>query len=55
MLDKVLLALKSLIALTERHPTYEKTLPSRIRFAQHWTGLTEDQRKAAIPDERLYK
>jgi len=55
VLDKLLLALKSLLALVERHPTYEKTLSSRIKFAQHWAKLSEEQKKAAIPDERLYK
>ncbi|CDW89756.1 n-alpha-acetyltransferase auxiliary subunit-like [Stylonychia lemnae] len=53
--NKLLEALKAVIALTERHPTYEKTLSSRIRFSQHWNSLTEEQRKQAIPDEKLLK
>jgi hypothetical protein len=41
--------------LIERYPTYEKTLISRIRFAQYWSSLSEDQKKAAIADENMRK
>jgi hypothetical protein len=50
-----MLALKSLTVLTERHPNYQKTVPSKIKLLHHWLKLSEEQRKAAIPDERLYK
>lgn len=27
----------------------------KIRFFTHWIGMSEEQRKAAIPDERIYQ
>ena len=55
ILDKLLLALKSLICLSERHPSSPKLIPAKVRFFLSWLGLTEEERKKAIPDERLYK
>ena len=54
-IDKLLNALKAVICLDERHPTYEKTIISKIRFLKHWHSLTEEQRRSAIPDERIFK
>ena len=54
-IDKLLNALKAVICLDERHPTFEKTIISKIRFLKHWHSLTEEQRRSAIPDERIFK
>lgn len=54
-IDKLLLALKSLLCLIEKHPNYEKTLGAKIKFMKHWQGLSEEERKKAIPDERLLR
>jgi len=51
--EKLSLAFKCLQILIEKHPNYEKTLVSRIKFAQHWTTLTDEQRKKGINDENL--
>lgn len=53
-LDKLLLALKSLVTLVEHHPTYEKTITSKIKFFRQWMTMTEADKKAAIKDEKLY-
>lgn len=49
------MALKSLLCLVERHPTYHKTIPSKVKFFSHWLQLTEAQRLNEIKDERLYQ
>jgi hypothetical protein len=54
-IDKLLLALKSLLCLVEKHPNYEKTLSAKIQFLRHWQGLSDEERKKAIPDERLLR
>jgi hypothetical protein len=54
-LDKIFLALKSLICLNENHAANPKTEVAKARFFKHWLDLSEEQRKKAIPDERLYK
>ena len=52
--DKLLLALKSLICLVERHPESPKIVAAKVRFFKHLLSLSEEERKKAIPDERLY-
>jgi len=47
------MAVKSLICLVERHPTYEKTHSSKMRFFDYWLKLDETKRQEYIGDERL--
>lgn len=44
-----------MICLSERHSSSPKLIPAKVRFFQRWLSLTEDERRKAIPDERLYK
>jgi hypothetical protein len=41
--------------LVEKHPNYAKTISAKINFSRYWQSLTEEQRKKAIPDERLLR
>ena len=54
-LDKLPLALKSLICLHERHGDSPKYLPAKLRFFKHWNSLTEEQRAKEFGDDRLYQ
>ena len=54
-LDKLALALKSLICLHERHPESPKLLSAKVRFFKHWLSLTEEQRTKDFGDEKLYQ
>jgi hypothetical protein len=49
------LALKSLVCLQERHSDSPKLAPAKARFFRHWVALSEEQRTAAVKDERLQK
>lgn len=46
------MALTSVQTLVERHPTFEKTVPMKLRFLTHWYKLTEEEKKQAIPNEK---
>lgn len=55
-LDKLLLATKSLLCLSERHASSPKLALAKARFLKTWEGLSEEQRLAGFgKDERLYK
>ena len=51
----MLLALKALIALIERHGESPKVALAKARFFKHWIGLSEGERASAIKDERILK
>lgn len=48
-----MLALKSLICLVEKHPSYAKTHSMKIRFFDHWIRLDESKRQEVVGDARL--
>ena len=56
-LDKLLLALKSLVCLVERHTetSLQKVLAAKAAFFKHWLSLSEEQKLAAFKDQRLYQ
>lgn len=55
IIDKLLLALKSLSLLAERHgDSHPKTIPSKVNFFKYWLSQTDDQRKAAVKDDKAY-
>lgn len=54
-IDKLLLALRSLVCLVDRHSATSAKVPvAKARFFLHWLAQSEEQRKAALKDERIY-
>ena len=41
--------------MVEKHNDSPKTEVAKARFFKHWLGLSEEDRKKAIPDEHLFK